>query len=298
MTLWQLKVFATVAREGSFTKAGKILNISQPSVSSLIIGLQKELRVKLFEKLGIKSHLTEAGRRLLQLTEGVLATLEKIPEEMAQVMGLKKGRIRVGGSALAAASFLPGMVQQFKKEHLGIETVLKIQRSDSLETALLEGELDVAILGWAPRSRLIVGKPYREERIVAIAPPYHPLTKRRSVPLALIAREPLIIQEKGALMRNIVEEAFAKTGLPLKVRLEVNTQFAARDTIRNAVARDLGVGFISHCHVAGDIEAGRLKIIKISDVKLTRTTYIVVHKRRQTSPHVQTFIDFIKRHNP
>ncbi|MGH7767326.1 MAG: LysR family transcriptional regulator, partial [Candidatus Binatia bacterium] len=113
MTLWQLKTFATVAKEGSFTKAGKTLNISQPSVSALIIGLQKELGVKLFEKLGVKPHLTEAGRSLLQLAESALETIEKIPQEMDEVKGLKKGKLSVGSAGIATPIILP-TIHKFK----------------------------------------------------------------------------------------------------------------------------------------------------------------------------------------
>ncbi len=297
MTLHQLKVFAAVAKLRSFTEAAETLRVSQPSVTLAVQGLGRELEVKLFEKLGNKTRLTVAGEKLLQRAEEICTKVEGIKEEMDEIKGLKKGKIRVGGSSLAAASFLPGVIQKFQKECPGIEVTLKIQKSDGLERGLLEGELDVAILGCAPCSPLIVGNPYREEKIVVIAPPNHPLTRKRSVPLELIAKEPLIIQEKSALMRNIVEQEFAEKGFLFNVRLEVSAQFGARDTIRNGVARGLGIGFISHCHVTGDIKAGRLKILRVSGLKLKRTTYVAVHKNRQISPHVQTFIDFFKRHN-
>jgi DNA-binding transcriptional LysR family regulator len=240
MTLWQLKTFATVAREGSFTKAGKVLNISQPSVSSLVIGLQKELGIKLFDKLGMRPRLTEAGRLLLKRAESVLGITEKIPEEMEQVKGLKKGRIRVGGSPVAAATFLPQAVQTFKEQHPGIDVILLIQRSDSLGIQLLEGELDLAILGRPVRSSLLVGTSYREEEIVAIASPGHPLAKKRLVPLELIAKEPLIVPAKGGPLRDMIERKFAERKLPFMPALEIDTQYGGRDALRSAWQAALG----------------------------------------------------------
>jgi DNA-binding transcriptional LysR family regulator len=294
MTLWQLKTFATVARERSFTKAGKALNISQPSVSSLVIGLQKELGIKLFEKLGMKPHLTEAGRRVLQLVESALAIIEKIPQEIDEVKG--RHRLRIGGSALAAASFLPVAVQEFKKHHPEVDIVLKIERTDSLEKNLLEGELDLAILGWAPRSSLLAREPYREEEVCVIAPPNHPLTKKRFVSLELLMQQPLILQGRNNPIREMVEKKVVAKGLSLIRRLEVNDEFGGRDIIRSAVTKGLGIGFVSKCHVLGDVAARRLKVLTVPELKLKRTMYIVLHKRREVPASTQGFIRFLKKY--
>src|SRR5437870_9748489 len=96
MTLYQLQVFALVTKLESFTKAGKELHIGQPSISALMIQLQKELGVKLFEKLGIKSHLTEPGKRFLQTAQTILALVQQAKDEMDELKGLKKGKISIG----------------------------------------------------------------------------------------------------------------------------------------------------------------------------------------------------------
>jgi LysR family transcriptional regulator, low CO2-responsive transcriptional regulator len=297
MTLWQLKTFATVAREGSFTKAGKILQISQPSVSSLVIGLQKELGVKLFDKLGMKPHLTEAGRLLLKRAESVLGITEKIPEEMEEVKGLKKGRLRIGGSALAAASFLPMALQIFKKSYPGVEAVLKFQTGDNLEQMLLDGDLDFVIMSRRPRSRLLQSEIYREEPIVVIASPRHPLARRDSVPLRLLGKEQWILYTKGTPVREMIESKFADIGFSLTPALEVDVQLGARDAIKSAVAGGLGISLLSKCHVLSDIQAKRLKLIKVSGLNLKQTLYLTVHKTRQGSPLVEAFIDFLRHYS-
>ena len=293
MTLWQLKAFVTVAREGSFTRAGKVLHIAQPSASALVINLQKELGVKLFEKLGTRPHLTEAGRRLLQFAEKGLAIIEKIPEEMEEVKGRR--RLRVGGSVLAAASFLPKAVQKFKKDHPEVEINLSIYSNDGLERELSEGNIDLALLSWAPRSSQIYAERYHEEEIVVIAPPKHPLTKKSSVSLEQLSKEPLIAPKEGMRTREILEQVFAEKAIPLTPSIEIGNQFAVRDAIRNAVASDLGIGFVAKCHVTGDIEAGRIKVLKVPDFKLKRTTYIAIHKNRMDFASIHLFKEFLKR---
>jgi DNA-binding transcriptional LysR family regulator len=293
MTLWQLRTFATVAKEGSFTKAGKVLQISQPSVSSLVISLQKELGVKLFEKLGMRPHLTEAGRRLLKRAESVLATVDNIPEEMDQLKGLKTGRIVVGGSGFAGSTLLPVTVQAFKKAFPSVEVKLVIQPSPVLEEKLLNGEIDVALMGRAPQSRLIDAKPYREENVVVIAPPDHPLAKRRSVPLEDLIKEPIITDAQHTPVREMVENVFAQRQLSFAPALEIDVLYGSRESIKSAVANGLGIAFITQHLVTLDTQVGRLKVLSVPELKLKRAMYLAVHKRRQ-SPLVRTFIHFLQ----
>jgi DNA-binding transcriptional LysR family regulator len=295
MTLWQLKTFATVAREGSFTKAGKVLQISQPSVSSLVISLQKELGVKLFEKLGMRPHLTEAGRRLLKLAETTLATVDRIPKEMEEVSTVKKGRLTIGGAGFAGATLLPVAVQAFKKAFPSIEVSLMVQASVVLEEKLLNGELDIAFLSLAPKSRLLVSKAYYEEEIVAVASPSHPLVKRSSIPLELLAQEPIVADGKGGHSRKKVENLFARKGLPFEPALEIDVLYGSRDAIKTAVANGLGIAFLSKHHIDWDVKAGRLKILKLSDFNLKRSMYLAFHKARQ-NPSVQIFVRFLQNY--
>jgi len=295
MTLHQLKVFMTVANIKSFTQAAERLGVRQPSVSLVIKDLEQDLEVRLFEKLGHKINLTAAGEILLQDAEDILAKAEGLKERMDELKGLKKGRLAVGGSPVAAASFFPFVAEQFKREFSWVDTTLRIDTSVNLEKSLLDGELDLAILGRTPKSPLIVGEACHQEDIVAIASPRHPLANKPSVPLMRIAREPIIIEAKGgSLVRELLEDRFAKLGVPFTPHLELG--IGSRDAIRSAVAGGLGIGFITKCHVVTDVEAGHLKILKVPDLKLKRSNYIAVHKSRQKTPLVQAFIRVLKKY--
>ena len=294
MTLHQLKAFVAVAKFGSFRTAGEELGVPQPGVSIAVRALEKHLEVKLFENLGRKVCLTRAGEELLGVAEEVLPKVGGIKEKLAELMGLKKGRIRIGGSAIAA-SILPEAVQKFKKGHPGVEVVFKIQRSDSLEQKLLEGDLDVAVLGRPPRSPQLVGESYREEKILVVAGRNHSLTRKRCVPLEILAREPLISQEKGTLIRDMVEQRFVEKGLPFTPVLEVDVHDGGgREAIRSGVAGGIGISFISSCHIVGDVQAGRLKVLHVPELQLKRTMYIAMHKNKLGCPVGQAFIDVLR----
>lgn len=295
MTLYQLKVFVLVAKLKGVTLAAEELEVRQPSVTLLMQGLQKELGVKLYEKLGHKLHLTGAGEEFLRCAEEILCKVDGIKEAMEEISGLKKGRISVGSAGIGSMLLLPA-VQEFKRRHPGIDVSLTIQGTQILHRKLLDGELDVAILGRPPQSPLILGEPYHEEKIVVIAPPKHPLTKKRSVPLKLLAEQSLISYEKGSLVADMIERRFAEAGLPFKPQLELNLQLGTRDAVKSAVASGLGISFLSQCHVLSEVKAGRVKILHVPELNLKRTIYIAVHKNRQSSSLIQTFIDFLKHY--
>jgi DNA-binding transcriptional LysR family regulator len=296
MTLYQLKVFATVARLKNFSRAAEILHVRQPSVSLVIQGFQRELGVKLFERLGKNMHLTRAGDEVFSRAEEILARADEIKEAIDGIKRLKKGSLSLGGSATAGATFLPGAVQAFKQAHPGVDVTLTIQRSESLEKDLLEGKLDLAILGIPPRSDAIAVEAYRHDAIVLVASPDHPLAKKRSVSLEHVAGEPFIMHEKGTFIRDRVEERFAEKGFPLTVALEVNAHFGARETIKKAVASGLGLGCLSRAFVASEIQAGQLERLKVPEIEFKRIIYIAVHKNRKNSPFVHPFINFLRHY--
>jgi LysR family transcriptional regulator, low CO2-responsive transcriptional regulator len=296
MTLHQLRVFAKVAELQSFTEAAKALRLTQPSCSSLVQGLVRELKYKLFERRGTKIALTSEGSVLLRRAREALGIIDDTKDEIAEIHGLRKGKLSVGGSALAAASFLPVAVQRFKKKHTGLEFVLIMERSEELQKKLLQGDLDLAIIGRIPRSAYLIVEPLRDEKIVVIAPPKHPLALKRSVPLELLVKEPLITHRDGSTVRNMTERKFIEKGLTFKPFLEVNFEWSSRDAIKNVVANGLGIGFTTQSYVASDVKAGRVKLLKVPELKLKRTMYIAVHKNRRGSPLVRTFIDFLRRY--
>lgn len=295
MTLHQLKVFSKVAKLRSFTLAAASLDVSQPSVSFVVQSLERELKAKLFEKLGNQIHLTGAGEKLLHHAEEIAAKVEEIRAEIDELKGLKRGKLSMGGAAVAGASFLPPAVQEFRKKFPGVEVILKVQTIPILEKLLLDGDLDVAFYGLEPSSPHLVSEPFFKEEVVAFAPPNHPLAKKRSVSLELLAKEPLIAHEKGTPTRDIIEERFVKKGLPFKPVLELNF-FGGRDVIRNSVANGEGIGFLSRCLVLGDAQAGRVKLLNVPELKLYRTHFIVFPKNRKTSVAVRAFIDFLKHY--
>jgi DNA-binding transcriptional LysR family regulator len=294
MTLHQLKVFVKVAEMQSFTQAAKALGLTQPSVSALVQDLVAELRYKLFERRGAKVFLTQEGNVLLRRTLEALAIIEETKDEIDEIHGLKKGRLAIGACAIAGASFLPGALQSFKESHPGIDIGLKIHRSNALEKMLGDGEFDVAVLGCIPRSANLRGMLYRQEDVLVVAPPDHPLNKKRTVPLPLLARASLIAQQKGSLVRGMVEEKFAEKKLPFRPLLEIDIDRGGWEAIKASVVSGLGIGFLCKQHIESDIKAGRLKVLSVPGLDLKRPVYIAFRKDCQRFSAVEAFVEFLR----
>jgi len=294
MTLWQLKVFSTVAKTGSFTKAAKELQITQPSATTLVQSLSRELGVKLFDKLGIKIRLTGAGEEALRYAQQMLGKEEEFRGRMEELSGLRKGKLSVGAAAIAAASFLSNVMQKFTAKHPDIKASLQIQKSEDIERQLLEGKLDVGFLGWPSKTSALICEPCHQEEICVIAPRNHPLTKNRSVLLEDLSKEALIAPERGIPTRELIERRFADENIPFRPSTEIGTLYGIRDAIRGAVANGSGIGFIARCHVIGDLKAGRVKLLNVTNLNLKRTTYFAVHKKRQDSPAIQAFKNLLE----
>jgi len=294
MTLWQLKVFTTVAKTGSFTKAAKILQITQPSATTLVQSLSRELGVKLFERLGTKIRISGAGEEALRYAHQILGKEEEFRKRMEEFNGLRKGKLSVGAAAIAAASFLSAVMQKFTAKHPDIKATLQIQKSEDIEKQLLDGKLDVGFLGWPSKTSALICEPCHQEEICVIAPRNHALTKNRSVLLEDLSKEALIAPERGIPTRELIERRFVDENIPFRPCTEVGTLYGIRDAIRGAVANGAAIGFIAKCHVIGDLRAGRIKLLNVPNLNLKRTTYFAIHKKRQDSPIIQAFKNSLK----
>jgi DNA-binding transcriptional LysR family regulator len=111
----------------------------------------------------------------------------------------------------------------------------------------------------------------------------------------MLGKEPLVASDSGIGTRDMVEQRFARKGVPFVPTIQISAQIGARDAIRNAVASGLGIGFIAHCHVTADVEAGRVKILNVPELNLKRVIYIVTHKNRPVAPLVQAFKTFLQQ---
>lgn len=237
----QLITFATVAELLNISRAAEALHLSQPAVSGQLRQLQDEFGEPLYLRDGRGVRLTPVGEQL-------------VPQARAYrdaVRGVERGTLRVGASTTPASYLLPYLIAEFRPLAPGV--AIQTMTGNTADVVAALGALDLALIEGPPGDALPPGTavhPWREDEIVAIVPASHPLAAStdRAVTLDLLAESPLVLREAGSGVRQLVERAFAKAGVPVRVALEI----AGVEAVKEAVRAGMGVGFVSAMSLRGD----------------------------------------------
>jgi DNA-binding transcriptional LysR family regulator len=288
VTLGQLKAFEAVARLGGFSRAAEELHVTQPAVSKKIRLLQEEIGLPIFEQLGKKIYLTDAGRELLSACHDWLDRWERFEQTIADMRGLKQGRLRIA-TVTTTKYFMPRVLGPFCTRYPGIDVSIEVLNRDRLLERLARNEDDLYVMGLPPDGWDIESSPLMENNLVVVAPASHPLAGKRRIPFRTLAREPFLARERGSGTRITVEREFEKRKLPFNVRLELGSN----EAIKQAVAGGLGVTVISQSTLYPDIERKELVVLDVAGFPLRRSWHVVWPRGKELSVVASTFIDFL-----
>jgi DNA-binding transcriptional LysR family regulator len=197
VSLRQLRVFEAAASNRSFSKAAQLLHLTQPGVSMHIKELESNAGLPLFERLGKKLHVTEAGQELLARVREILRSLKDAEEAIDGLKGLKRGRINLAVVS-TAKYFAPRLLARFGKDFPQLDIRLAVNNRDSVIEQLVANEVDLAIMGRSPQTLDTVAEPFAPNPHVIIAAPDHPLAGVRRVSADRVARETFIVREPGS----------------------------------------------------------------------------------------------------
>jgi DNA-binding transcriptional LysR family regulator len=254
MELNQLKSFAAIVREGSFTRAANKLFLTQPSLSHQIKMLETELGEQLLERRGRRVELTEAGRIVLAQAEQIFRCVEQIGQELAALRGLHRGRIHIGASDTTCLYILANVVQTFRTRFPGIVIHLTNRTSNEIVTLLKEGLIDFGIVTLPVSDPQVIVSPLMSLEDVAICRRGHPLATQYPVSLADLARYPLLLLEEGSTSRALLDQHFAAAEIAPDV-----IELGSIEVIKRYVEIDLGVSIVPKIAVTEELEEGLLQ---------------------------------------
>jgi LysR family transcriptional regulator, low CO2-responsive transcriptional regulator len=290
MTLHQLKVFATVAAEGSFSQAAKKLFISQPSVSYQVRELEREVKTELFEQTGRRIHLTQPGETLFGYAQQILTLMDDATRAMHELRGLERGALRVGASSTAGIYILPAILGAFKHRYPQVDIAMDIAAWPVVRNRLLQRQIDLAVVGEPSREPELEIEPFLGNELVVIAPPDHHLVGAVKVPLATLAQEPFLIREPTSGTRLTLERLMDDRKISLRVAMELGSNGA----IKQAVEAGLGVAVLSQQAIQLEVQAGKLRVLDIEGFPIHRQWNIVRLKARRPSIPAAAFEHFLK----
>lgn len=287
-TLRQLQVFEAIVRLGSFTRAAEELFLTQPTVSMQIKKLADSMGLPLFEHVGRNVRPTEAGLELYQACRKIFETLANLEMKMADLKGIKRGRLRLG-VITTAKYFAPEILGEFCQIYPGIEVALKVSNRDRIIDRINANEDDLYIMGQAPSDQFAVEAfPFAPNPLVVMAPRNHPLVGQKNIPLSRIAEEPFILREPGSGIRDATLKAFDKLGLRPMVRMELGSN----EAIKHAIVGGLGLSVQSLHTLTLEGPDGPVAILDVEGFPIMRQWFLVYPRGKELSLVAEAFLEF------
>lgn len=287
----QLVTFKTAAETLNFTKTANILNFAQSSVTAQIKALEKELETPLFERLGKRLLLTEAGREFKLYAEKII----KLHEEAklaASGNNEPSGTLIIGAQESQCTYRLPKILKEFKDQYPNVKLVFKPAHSDeAAREQLMSGMLDVAfIMDISKPEDALTIKPLIQEDIKLVAALSHPLASKSEVHLKDIELETLLLTETGCSYRTLLENACHSA----KVYPINKFEFGSIEAIKQCVIAGLGIAALPTMVVEQDIKNGNMVELKWDNNIPPIFTHIAWHKDKWMSPPLEDFIELTK----
>jgi DNA-binding transcriptional LysR family regulator len=287
-TLRQLKVFETVARLLSFSRAAEELHLTQPAVSTQVKTLQGHVGLVLFEHLGKRVYLTPAGEELLRYSRQIIRQFDEAEEALTQFRGIEGGRLNVAVIS-AGDYFFPRLLVEFARRHAGVTLNLAVHNREKLLGEIAGNLTDLAIMVRPPHDMDTVNEAFAPHPYVIVAAPDHPYAKRRKIPLATIKRERFVVREKGSDTWNSMEESFGRHIADLNIAMEIKST----ETIKQAVIAGMGISFLSAHTISLELQAGSLVVLDVQGFPMMLNWYVVYRNGKRLPPVAEAFRTFL-----
>lgn len=297
MDLRQLEVFVKVAELGSFSKAAEAVFLTQPTVSEHIRALEEELGVRLLDRFGRGAEPTKAGQLLLSYAQRILKLHSEARQALAQFQGRMAGELVVGASTIPGEYVLPRLIGRFKEKYPDISISLLIGDTQQALDWLLEGKVEVALVGAQIVQRSIEYTELMPDELVLVVSSTHPWHGKKTVTLDEVRTEPLIVRERGSGSRHALERALEEEGLDLGA-FRVVGEMGSTQAIKQAVKAGVGISLISKRAVEDECRANLLWCVKVKDLRFSRFFYLVTHRGRTRSPLAEAFRAFLQAESP
>ena len=290
MNLNQLRVFHSVAKLQSFTRAVDVLCLTQPGISKHIKQLEAHYGVRLFDRLGKKVILTQAGEVLFDKTEVMFEQLNEAKVQIDDMKSLTGGKIGIGASFTIGVHVLPKLLGAFIRRYPSIKISTDISLSQEIEGKVLSNSLDVGFVGHAVRDERLSLHRFLTDELAVIVPSDHRWAKRKTIQAHQLVDEPFLISREGSGTRRAIEERLGSKGIALNRIME----FGNTECVKKAVEAGLGISVISKYAIAREVSFGLIRSIRLTGVETRRDFYIIYLRDKYLNNLVKAFLGFLK----
>ena len=291
--LRQLEIFQKVVDLGSFSKAGEAVHLAQASVSERIANLENAVGAKLLDRLGRQVVPTKLGEVLYKHALSILDMKRTICLELQDFLGVRKGTIDLGCSTIPGEYILPNLIGRFGEQYPHVAVSLSIGDSREIEKRVLEGNFELGVIGSKSSSQTLVSHELWGDELVLAVPASHPWASRKTVSLEDLSKEPYISREPGSGTLQMLEEYLRKAGVEGTESFRVVGRFGTSTAVKEGIKAGLGVSILSSLALDTEIKAGILKTMRIKGLRMSRRFYLIMDRRRTSSPPCKAFVDFL-----
>jgi DNA-binding transcriptional LysR family regulator len=277
MTLEQLRIFIAVAEREHVTQAAKALNLTQSATSAAVAALETRYATKLFDRVGRRIILTQAGKLFLVEAKSVVARAEAAEKVLADLAGLERGSLTIGASQTAGNYWLPAIVHAYKSRFPGIAVSLQIGNTETVSADVAAGVADLGFIEGEIDDPALSVTPIADDEMVLVVAPSHPLAKRPLRPVSQITQANWVVREMGSGTRAVLESAVSKLGIEM-CDLDIALELPSNEAVRGAVEAGSGITILSKLVVAASLKA---KTLVALDVQLPKRRFFALrHNER------------------
>ena len=286
LNLHLLRLFATVAKAGSFSKAADSLLLSQPSISKGVRDFELQLGCRLLDRTPRGVTPTREGLALLRHADTLFAAERDAEDELRALRNLDSGSLRIGASTTIATYFLPDYLGAFHARYPGIDLQLASANTRDIAQMMLAHEIEVGLVEGPVEDEGLLAEPWRTDEMVLIAGPQHPFAQdRTAIEPGRIAGEIFIMREPGSGSREVVAKALARLTIDPARTLEIGST----EAIKQMVAAGLGVAIVSAAAAKDQVALGRLKTVEMRNLSIVRTLWKLKAPGRVEVPAATAF---------
>ncbi|WP_250657087.1 LysR family transcriptional regulator [Alkalimarinus coralli] len=288
LTFRQLQVFLSVYQSKSYSKAGDILGLTQPAVSSQVRQLESAIGVPVFEYVGRQLYCTPAGEKLASSIHVMFDELRYLQTDLAALEGHVAGDLNL--VAVNTAQYVvPYLLKSFLDIHPAVNINLSVVNRAEAIQRLSQNKDHFVVMGIVPEEKPLTSIPFLDNEFLPVTNPHHELLKTNNPSISDFLERDLLIREKGSGSRLALELYCHQNRLDLKPKMELGSN----DAIKHAVIAGLGVAILPKHSILPELKLGQLKVVPIDDFRLKRSWCVVYQKAKHQTPAMNAFLEFV-----
>ena len=288
LDMHRLMVFYTVVNEGTLSKAGDRLYMSQPAISAHMKALEQQLGMPLFYRVGRRSVVNKAGDVLYKMTEKLFSVAEELKAEMENLKGISGGRVSLGVS-VGWQYYVPKALDKFRQRYPGVELLMEIANSDRIEKLILDRTLDIGFVGRDTSRPELASEHLTDDELVPICNTSHPFASMTAIDINELSKEALIVRETDSATRRLTNELLQAHNLAQNISMELGSY----EAIKSAVMAGHGIGIVSRQALDAELQAGFLVVVDIPQLRSYMGLHLIYHKQKKMTGTQLAFIDII-----